>query len=80
MRGAFNPEEIFCPICGQNFGSNYSSHKCPEKVLRSIDGAHRRNPDEEEERNMPEWQRFKYGMELLAMSEDEPLVPSEGVE
>jgi len=36
----------FCPICGARFFGEYSEHRCSERVLRAIDGAHKRDPEE----------------------------------
>lgn len=42
----------WCPICGAIYprGTGSMGHRCDAKVLAAIDGAHRRDPDEEEPR------------------------------
>lgn len=40
--GVYNPDS-YCPICGQKW---FNAHRCPETILRAIDGAHHRDEDE----------------------------------
>jgi N-acetylmuramoyl-L-alanine amidase CwlA len=61
--------EDFCPICGKYTHKDYSGHRCPEKVLRAIDGA--RNIDEKDsEANRksvepPYGDKLKFGFEII---------------
>ena len=63
-------EEQYCPICGSNFGSAYSAHRCKDSVIRGIDATNTRY----ENGNMPEFprtfaQRLSEGFELLGLED-----------
>lgn len=63
----------WCPICGAwPEPGRRGPHRCDPKVLASIDGAHRRDPDEEELRDYRSYnQRIEDGFFCIYGNEDE---------
>ena len=56
-----------CPICGARLSE---THRCKPSVLAGIDGAAKRDPDDEEPKHISEGQRLSDGMDMLMKSGD----------
>jgi hypothetical protein len=85
MSGTRDPDGA-CPICGKAIGGKFrggndgreraeawAKHRCPESSLRGIDGARRRDPDDEGPRAKAEADRLREGLRMLGWGEaDDP--------
>lgn len=67
-RGAVYKPEKYCPICG---AKRLPNHRCDESVLRAIDAAHNRDPDELLPFTLerPVGERLNEGLETMAQDE-----------
>ncbi len=70
-------EKGYCPICGRVYYGPFEDHRCPESVLRAIDAAHNRDPDERLEHRIPEGRRLSDGFALIDPDGDEDEDPTE---
>jgi hypothetical protein len=73
-----------CPICGGAIGGKarggiddreraeaWARHRCPEGTLRGIDGARRRDPDDEEPPARAEADRLREGLRMREWDEED---------
>ena len=60
----FDPDKC-CPICGVPYRPGPEGHHCDPRTLAGIDGAHRREPDDEEPRRIPIGQRLYEGLQAI---------------